>query len=64
MALLERGRSHVHRPPNHRGLGLDVELVAEIDDEHGLAGRSFASSSSGLIRAMRNWRRRAGGESP
>ena len=41
MPLLERGGSHVHGPRNHAGLGLDVEVVAEIDDEHGLAGRQL-----------------------
>ena len=41
MTLLERGGNHVYRPPNHHGLGLHVEFVAEIDDEHGLAGREL-----------------------
>jgi hypothetical protein len=37
MILLKRGRSQVYRPRNHQGLGLHVELMAKINDEHGLA---------------------------
>ena len=38
MALLERGGIDAHSSANHHGLELNIEVVAEIDDEYRLPG--------------------------